>query len=78
MCKLDGTKCDTCLEIQVMIDAGMTLEFTYDPREQDNSILKTWLFATDCVDGILVRGVGDTVWSSMTRQEWLDEVGNNL
>jgi hypothetical protein len=78
MCKLDGTKCDTCLEIQVITDAGMTLEFTYDPREQDNSVLKTWLFATDFVDGILVRGVGDTVWSSLTRQEWLDEVGNNL
>lgn len=78
MCKLDGTKCDTCVEVQVMTDAGMTLEFTYDPRDKDNSILKTWFFATDCVDGLLIRKVGDFVWTTYTKQEWLDEVGNNL
>lgn len=78
MCKLDGTKCDTCIEIQVMTDSGMELEFTYDPRDKDNEVLKTWLFSTECVETILIRNVGDFVWSSISRDEWEDEVGLNL
>ena len=72
MCKLDGTKCDTCYEIIVHTDSGMDLEFTYDRRDQDNDIMKSWLFATGNVDGLLIRNVGDTVWSSITREEWED------
>jgi hypothetical protein len=71
MCSIDNTKhCDNCLEVVVETDSGFTLEFTYDPRDKDNDILRTWLFATGFVDGVLVRGVGDTVWSSMTKEEW--------
>ena len=72
MCKLDGTKCDTCYEVVVHTDSGMDLEFTYDPRDRDNSILKTWLFATDFVDSIDIRSVGDYVWSVITKEEWQD------
>lgn len=72
MCKLDGTKCDTCYEVVVHTDSGFDLEFTYDPRDRDNSILKTWLFATDFVDSIDIRSVGDYVWSVITKEEWQD------
>jgi hypothetical protein len=72
MCKLDGAKCDNCFEVVVETDSGMTLEFTYDPKDKDNDILRTWLFATGFVDGVLVRGVGDTVWTTMTKEEWED------
>lgn len=70
MCKLDGTKCDTCYEVIVNTDSGMDLEFTYDRKDQDNDILKSWLFATGNVDGILIRNVGSYVWSSITKEEW--------
>ena len=72
MCKLDGTKCNTCIEVVVHSDSGMDFELTYDPRDKDNSVIKTWLFATGNVDGLLIRNVGDTVWSSTTREEWED------
>lgn len=70
MCKLDGTKCDTCLEVQIMTDSGMELQFTYDPRDKDNDILKSWFFATDFVETILIRNVGDFVWTALTKDEW--------
>lgn len=70
MCKLDGTKCDTCLEITVETDSGIILNFNYDERDVDNDTFTTWLFSTGCVDGIEVRSVGGTVWSSMTKEEW--------
>jgi hypothetical protein len=70
MCKLDGTKCDTCFEIIVQTDSGMDLEFTYDRRDQDNDIMKSWLFATGYVDSITIRRVGDIVWSVITKEEW--------
>lgn len=74
MCSLETlAKCDTCLEYEVMTDSGMVLRFTLDPRDKDNSIIKTWLFATDFVDYILVRNVGDFVWSTITKEEWLEE-----
>lgn len=70
MCSIDGKKCDTCFEVQVMTDSGMELRFTYDPRDLDNDIIRTWLMATGFVDYIMVRNVGDFVWSTLTKEEW--------
>lgn len=70
MCKLDGTKCDTCYEVRVNTDSGMILDFTYDERDVDNSIIRTWFFATGFVDSVEIRKVGDTVWSLITKEEW--------
>jgi hypothetical protein len=70
MCKLDGTKCDTCYEVVVHTDSGMDLEFTYDARDKDNDIIKPWLFATDYVDSISIRQVGGVIWSVMTKEDW--------
>lgn len=70
MCKLDGTTCNECLEITVKTDSGMILNFTYDPTEVDNSILTTWLMATDFVDSYEIRNVGDTVWTTISKEQW--------
>lgn len=78
MCKLDGTKCDNCLEYRVITDSGAVLEFTFDPNDADNDVIKTWLFATECVESVEMRNVGSVVWSVFTREEFEEEVGINL
>lgn len=71
MCSIEtDKKCDTCIEIQVMSDSGFEFEFTYDPRDKDNDVIRTWLFATDNVDYLLIRNVGDFVWTTLTKEEW--------
>lgn len=69
MCRLDGTKCDNCLEVRVNTDSGMVLSFTYDPTELDNSVLTTWLMSTGFVDSYEQRNVGDIVWSVVFKEE---------
>lgn len=79
MCDLATSKtCDTCVEYIVHTDSGMDLEFTLDPRDKDNDIIKSWLFATEYVLSIDTRKVGDTAWSTFTYEEWSGETGLNL
>lgn len=73
MCKLDGTKCDTCFEVVAQTDSGMLLQFTFDERDADNDIIKTWLFATGFIESLEIRSVGTTVWTVITKEEW--EIG---
>jgi hypothetical protein len=54
----------------VKTDSGMVLNFTYDQLDVDNDIIGSWLFATDFIDIIEVRKVGDTVWTTTTKEEW--------
>lgn len=70
MCKLDGTTCNTCYEVVVHTDSGVDLQFTYDQTDADNDVLQTWYFATEFVDSIDIRKVGDTVWSNISVEEW--------
>lgn len=77
MCKLDGTKCDNCLEYRVSTDSGMIFEFTLDPNDLDNSVIKTWLLSTAFVDVVEVRNVGNVVWSAYTLEEYEEETGIN-
>lgn len=70
MCKLDGKKCDNCVEVVVHTDSGFDFEFTYDPRDRDNDVIRTWLMATGFVDAIDIRNAGNVVWSVITKEEW--------
>lgn len=78
MCKLDGTKCDNCLEYRIETDSGMSFEFTLDPSDLDNDVMKSWLLSTENVDAVLVRNVGNVVWTVYTYEEYAEEVGLNL
>lgn len=70
MCSLDGKKCVACYEVVVHTDSGVKLRFVYDEDEADNDVLRTWFFATEFVDSIDIRKVGDTVWSNISVEEW--------
>lgn len=80
MCKLDGTKCDNCVEYQAEIVWGAhsehgnsRFEFTLDPRDGDNQNIMEWLFTVANARIVSVRSVGDVVWSDITKEEW--EIG---
>ena len=74
MCKLDGTKCDTCYEVVVATNNGLTFEFTFDNRDKDNKYLTNQWFAFGQAKQLDIRSVGDTVWTSTTRDEWEEEI----
>ncbi len=59
-------------ELIIHTDSGMDLSIVINPEEADNNILITWFFATDYVDSIDVRASGDTVWTTITKEEWQD------
>jgi hypothetical protein len=70
MCSLEGKKCIGCYEYVVHSDSDFNFRFTFDEDEADNEVIKSWLFATDYVDSIDIRKVGDTVWSNISKREW--------
>jgi hypothetical protein len=74
MCKLDGTKCDTCYEVVVNTENGLSFEFTFDDRDKNNQYLTNHWFAFGHAESIEVRSVGGTVWSVITKQEWEEEI----
>jgi hypothetical protein len=72
MCSLEGKKCntDSCYEVVIHTDSDTDLQFTYDARDADNYVLRSWFFATEFVDSIDIREVGSTVWSNISLKDW--------